>query len=253
VQLAFFFLPANKHPTSYEDVFRHTLSEAAKLGVNVFPTIVYADFETAIHNAVTTVWPGREVKACSFHLGQSWWRKIQFLGLSKQYGKEDSEVSQFLNKTFGLSLLPPAEVCDCFALEFLANPSNDKREEQFCGYLLENYIDADSTFSPPVWSECTASSLRTINACEVFHAHFNTLFYSAHHKIFVLVPALQKIQNETYIKMRSVPTRRFRKSATFKQENLISSKSGLYRVNLISKIEFVSSVSYKFLSNNTHL
>ena len=69
VQLAF-FLPANKHPTSYEDVFRHTVSEAAKLGVNVFPTIVYADFETAIHNAVKTVWPGIQVKACRFHLGQ---------------------------------------------------------------------------------------------------------------------------------------------------------------------------------------
>jgi len=54
VPLAFFLL-ANKHQTSYEDVFRHTLSEAAKLGVNVFPSTVYADFETAIHNAVTTV------------------------------------------------------------------------------------------------------------------------------------------------------------------------------------------------------
>jgi hypothetical protein len=54
VPLAFFLL-ANKHQTSYEDVFRHPVSEAAKLGVNVFPAIVYADFGTAIHNAVTTV------------------------------------------------------------------------------------------------------------------------------------------------------------------------------------------------------
>jgi hypothetical protein len=67
VQLAF-VLPANKHPTSYEDVLRHTVSEAAKLDLNVFPTIVYADFETAIHNAVTTVWPGCAVKAFRFHL-----------------------------------------------------------------------------------------------------------------------------------------------------------------------------------------
>jgi hypothetical protein len=117
VQLAL-FLPANKHPTSYENVFRHTVLEAAKLGVNVFPTIVYADSETAIHNAVTTVWLGLEVKACRFHLGQSWWGKIQSLGLSKQYVKKDSEASQFLKEIFGLSLLPPAEVCDCFALEF---------------------------------------------------------------------------------------------------------------------------------------
>jgi hypothetical protein len=66
-----FILSANKHQTSYEDVFRHAVSEAAKLGVNVFPAIVCADFETVIHDAVTTVWPGLEVKAFRFHLGQS--------------------------------------------------------------------------------------------------------------------------------------------------------------------------------------
>jgi hypothetical protein len=43
-----FFLLANKHQTSYGDVFRHTISETAKHGVNVFQTIFYADFETAI-------------------------------------------------------------------------------------------------------------------------------------------------------------------------------------------------------------
>jgi len=63
------FLMANKHKTSYEDVFRYTVSEAAKLGVNVLLTVVYADFETAIHNAVTTVCPGLDVKACRLHLG----------------------------------------------------------------------------------------------------------------------------------------------------------------------------------------
>jgi hypothetical protein len=92
VQLAF-FLPANKHPTSYEDVFRHTGTEAAKLGVNVFPPTVYADFETTIHKAVTAVWPGLEVKIFCFHLGQIMWLKIKSLGLNKQYGKKDSYVS----------------------------------------------------------------------------------------------------------------------------------------------------------------
>jgi len=121
-----------------------------KIWCECFPAVVFADFETAIHNAVTTVWPDLEVKACHFHLGQSWWRKIHSLGLSRQYGKKDSEVNQFLKKIFGLSLLPSAEVCDFFALEFLSSLPNDKRVEQFCDYLLENYIDADSNFPPPV-------------------------------------------------------------------------------------------------------
>jgi len=48
---------------------RLTVSEAVKLGVNVFPAIVYAVFETAIHKPVTTVWPYCEGKALRFHLG----------------------------------------------------------------------------------------------------------------------------------------------------------------------------------------
>ena len=60
--------------------------------------------------------------------------------------KKDSEVSQFLKKIFRLLLLPPAEVCDCFTLEFLSGLPNGKRVEQFCDYLLENYIDAITTF-----------------------------------------------------------------------------------------------------------
>ena len=99
-------------------------------------------------------------------------------GLSKQYGKKDSELSQFLKKIFGLSLLPPAEVCECFALEFVSNLPNDKRMEEFCNYLPENYIDADSTFPPSVWSECSASSLRTINACE---SNVSNVYWTVHH------------------------------------------------------------------------
>jgi len=144
--------------------------------VNVFPTIVCDDFENAIQNAVITVLPGCEVKACRFHLGQSWWWKIQSLGLSKQYGKKGSEVSHFLQNIFVLSILPPAEVNDRFALNCISSLPNGKRGEQFCDYLLENYIDADSAFPTPVWSECSASSLRTIKARESFHAQFNWLF-----------------------------------------------------------------------------
>ena len=99
--------------------------------MNDVPAIVYANCETAIHNTVRTIWPGLEVKACRFHLGQSWRWKMRSSGLSKLYGKRDCEVGQFLKKTFGLSLLPPAEDSDSFVLEFLPNLPKDKRMERF--------------------------------------------------------------------------------------------------------------------------
>jgi len=39
VPLAFLLL-ANKNQITYENIFRHTVSEATKLGVNIFPTNV---------------------------------------------------------------------------------------------------------------------------------------------------------------------------------------------------------------------
>jgi len=129
--------------------------------VNVFPTIVFADFEAAIHNAVTTVWPGLEVKVCRFHLGRNWWRKMQSLGLCKQYGKKDSEVGQFLKSATALRWN--------FYPIFRTTSEWNSFATACCSCLS---VDADSTFPLPVWSECTVSSLRTINACELFHAHF---------------------------------------------------------------------------------
>jgi len=97
------------------------------------------------------------------------------LGFNKQCGKKDSEVSQFLKDIFGLSLLPPAEVGDCFAFEFISSLTNDRRVEQCWDYVPENYIAADSEFHPPVWSECSASLFRTTKTCVSFHADFKTL------------------------------------------------------------------------------
>jgi len=77
-------------------------------------------------------------------------------------------------------------------LEILFNLPDDQGVEKFCDYLLENYIDADSNFLLPVWSEYTVSSLRTINACELSHAHFNEQFYGVHPNTFVPVSARKK-------------------------------------------------------------
>jgi hypothetical protein len=55
---------------------------------------------------------------------------------TQQAWKKDNEISQFLKKIFGLSLLPPAEISDCIALDSISNLPNDKRVEEFCDYLL---------------------------------------------------------------------------------------------------------------------
>jgi len=59
------------------------------------PQTIYVDFEEAIHYSNLSVWPETNIKGCRFHLGQSWWRKIQNLGLTNEY-KSDFEFSKYL-------------------------------------------------------------------------------------------------------------------------------------------------------------
>ena len=72
-------------------------------------------------------------------------------GTQQAVWKERLCCKSVLEDNIRTVVLPPAEVSDFFGMDFISNLRNDKRVEEFCGYLLENYIDADSTFLPPVW------------------------------------------------------------------------------------------------------
>jgi hypothetical protein len=65
------------------------------------PEIIFVDFETAIHNAISDVCPDVKIMGCRFHLGQSWWRKIQQIGLTTEYSK-NNEIGQYLSYVLAL-------------------------------------------------------------------------------------------------------------------------------------------------------
>jgi len=78
-------------------------------------------------------------------------------------------------------------------------------------------------------------------------------YFTARILIFLFLSLhCKKLQNETYIKMRSITKGKLKKiSYSQKKEESISSNIGQNRAKLISRIEFVSSISYIFL-HNTH-
>jgi hypothetical protein len=89
------------------------------IGLTCFLTEVVIDFEQVIHSAVAEVFPNAKIKWCRFHLGQSWWRKIQSLGLTKMYNTNIDE-SYNLKFFLGFPFLDSDNVIDCFMDEFLA-------------------------------------------------------------------------------------------------------------------------------------
>jgi hypothetical protein len=76
---------------------------------------VTIDYEKAIINAVNEIWPESDIIGCRFHLTNSWWRKIQSLGLSNEYKDTNSEIDKWLRHTFDLLFLNAQEVSDYFS------------------------------------------------------------------------------------------------------------------------------------------
>ena len=128
VPLLFCLLPDKKRKTyvfSYKKTLRNN-----ELSFN--PELIVLDFETVIYKAERKVLKTTEIVECNFHLRQSWFRKIQNLGLSKEYKSVKTDVRKILNYLFSLCYLPDTEVGDCLILDFLVNRSNDGKVEAFC-------------------------------------------------------------------------------------------------------------------------
>jgi hypothetical protein len=56
------------------------------------------------------MFPETSIQCCRFHLGQSWWRKIQKTGLSTEYKDNESNIGKWLKSFFGLAFLDPSDV-----------------------------------------------------------------------------------------------------------------------------------------------
>lgn len=234
--LVFFLLP-NKNSTTYIQAFRFIEHHRR-------PEIIFADFEKAIHLAVSEVWPQSKLRGCRFHLGQAWWRKIQSLGLSDEFRNKDSEIGQILKYFFGLPLLPPDIIQNVYVELMAIKPVHEKLDT-FFDYVLENYIENDSDFLPKIWADFSATSERTTNCCESFHGKLNSRFYSAHPNIFLLIEQLKAVQCETYIKQRS--SLKLKSKIIAEKEKLIDENIKKLRDGQISNLQFVKNVCCKFI------
>uniref|UniRef100_A0A2S2NF94 MULE transposase domain-containing protein n=1 Tax=Schizaphis graminum TaxID=13262 RepID=A0A2S2NF94_SCHGA len=180
------------------------MDQCTIFGLTYFsPKYIFIDFEKFIQNAAQQVWPAINIKGCCFHLGQSWWKKIQCLGLSKTYKKQNLEESNFFKFFFGLYFLIPNDVYDFFIEDIMPKLPANKNIKLFIDYILKTYIASDSTFPPNLWAEFSTISNRTTNSCESFHAKLNSLFYTLHPNIYIFIDALKEIQSNTYIQIRS--------------------------------------------------
>lgn len=241
-----FCLLKNKKIESYKEALFQVVQKCLNLNLILKPQSITIDFEIAIHQAVLLIWPSVIIVGCRFHLIQSWYRKIQQLGLTLEYKNND-----WLKHSFGLTFLDPSEVSDCFSFDFMSDIPDDSRYGRYADYILENYIDENSNFPPSMWASHTATLKRTTNNCESFHSHFNEQFYKAHPSFFTFLQILKDtIQTDTYIKINSannntkkIPKNKKILNRLKTTEEAITKKSS----NEISRYTFVKTVSCNYM------
>lgn len=250
IPIAFCLLPDKKECT-YKFLFDILCEKCKTINLQLKPKIVTADFEQAIHSAVAATWNDAKLIGCRFHLGQAWFRKLQSIGLTKEYKDESSIIGKWLQYIFGLPFLNPSEVGDCFSFDLMEDMPNDERVSSFADYLVDFYIGGDARFPPEMWAEMTDSIQRTTNACESFHSKFNENFHCSHPTIFNFLNILKQFQTDTIIKLRSVSEKpRIRDTKVRKRQDFLSTKICQYERKEITRYNYVKCLSYMYKVNN---
>ena len=249
IPLVFCLLPDKKEAT-YRSLFKHLIKKCEEMNLTFKPKTVTADFEKAIHNAVESVWPTVEVIGCRFHLSQAWWRKIQ-VGLSAEYKSSTSDIGKWLHWVFGLSMLSHEEVGDAYVEDLEPTQPSSPKVDRFVDYLIENYIDNSSTFPPEMWASASLSSERTTNACESFHAKFRKHFNHSHPNIYAFIEAIQNVQTDAYIAIRSSAKPRTIYNSKYKKRlQYLETLQKYYRSadpkEKISRLQYIKSASYQY-------
>lgn len=127
----------SKFTNLYTAAFQHLIEKCIKNDMLFNPVRMSVDFEKAIHAPANTVWPSIQMKRCRFHLGQSWHRKIQNLGLSTNY-KKNTKISNFLQLFFRLLFLNLQDIENCFTACIMTTQPQYFRLLEFTDYIFDS-------------------------------------------------------------------------------------------------------------------
>ena len=73
--------------------------------IDLQPTRVFFDYESAVQNAARAAFPGVDVRGCFFHYTQCIWRKVQNTGLQIPY-QDDEAITKLVRRAAVLPLVP---------------------------------------------------------------------------------------------------------------------------------------------------
>ena len=116
VPLIFGLLPgfATEDYSVFFTLIKETVAENVKSTGFKFKKVL-CDYELSIHNALKECFGGEtEIRGCNFHYSQCIFRKVQSLGMQREYLTARSKVRIFSKMAISLSHVPPSRLKEAY-------------------------------------------------------------------------------------------------------------------------------------------
>ncbi|XP_060065972.1 uncharacterized protein LOC132546279 [Ylistrum balloti] len=180
-----------KSQTIYTRFFTLLKTAMADLHLPMTPATVFVDFETAVHNAIRTVFPGTEIKGCFFHFTQCIWRKAQTTGLQLPY-RDNDDTRRLVRRAAVLPLVPRQKIEDVWfnALEDIEDADLPADVTPFTDYVVDQWIDGDRT----IWNHYETEGPSTTNHLEAWHGKLKRMVQHARSNIYAIIQIFKDIQ-----------------------------------------------------------
>lgn len=246
--LVYCFLPS-KSKATYKSMWNFITMIAASMNIDLQISRIRFDFEKAAQNAVQDVFPECHVQGCRFHLGQSWYKKLntELPSLREHYKDATSDIGKWLKTFFGLPFLDSTDVEDMFT-ELIADAPQHPDTLTFADYVYDYYIADGCDFPPEIWAAEPSGERNTTNGAESFHADYNKQFRHIKPPVRTVLDVLRSIQNETYVSIRTVnsgiPGQR--RVEEIRRENFVEFQYQRYNNGQIDKLQYIEILGHRF-------
>jgi len=152
-----FCLATGKTIGHYRQIIQHLKNEVRRRShARLHPRRVVCDFEQSLLIAIQTELPTTRVSGCFFHFTQRLWRRLQELGLAAHY-RRDRRLKRFVRKVMAIAFLPVLLVRQNFRMIRISRLVGRlcrqfPRLDDWLRYVEATYVEANSTFPPPIWN-----------------------------------------------------------------------------------------------------